>query len=262
MAVAAMLPVAMRAQAAPPQAPANQKEDNPFPGDASKSAEQDSQKQSAPTQKPGQAGQVPPAPQASDKANDKKGSDNPFPGEDAGAPIIPVDSGNGGNGAGAPSSHKTPEETSNPGARDLDGDPVKSPDGAANVTDDGFSSSRAGLDKLPAEDDSDGKPGKSVKNKTREQVIKENVDIGGFYLSQKNWKAAQMRFQAAFALDGENPDSVWGLAEAEKHLNLTKEAIGHYQLFLSYDPEGPHGKEARKALEQLELAQKGSGGGK
>jgi tetratricopeptide (TPR) repeat protein len=247
-----VLALAARAQAAPPASQPS-KEDNPFPGDASKSADQ----QTAPTQKPGQTGQVPAAPQAPAQAGDKKGSDNPFPGEDAGAPIIPVDQGNGANTSGAPRSHKEAEETSNPGARDPDGDPVRSPDGAANMTDDGFSSSRSGLDRLPVEDDSDGKPGKSVKNKTREQVIKENVDIGGFYLSQKNWKAAQMRFQAAFALDGENPDSVWGLAEAERHLNLAKEAIGHYQLFLSYDPEGPHGKEARKALEQLELAQRG-----
>jgi tetratricopeptide (TPR) repeat protein len=80
------------------------------------------------------------------------------------------------------------------------------------------------------------------------------VDIGGFYLDKKNWKAAQARFTGAFALDSENPDAVWGLAEAERHLQLYKEAAEHYKLLLSYDPDGPHHREARKALEEVEAA--------
>jgi tetratricopeptide (TPR) repeat protein len=105
------------------------------------------------------------------------------------------------------------------------------------------------------EDDSDQKPGKSTKNPTREQVIKEDLDVGGFYLDKKNWKAAQARFASAFALNGENPDSLWGLAEAERHLQLYKDAAEHYKLFLSYEPDGKRGREARKALAEVEAAQ-------
>ena len=107
---------------------------------------------------------------------------------------------------------------------------------------------------VPAEDESIAKPGKSLHAKTREQMIKEDLDVGGFYMDKKNWKAAQGRFTAAFALDSENPDAVWGLAEAERHLQLYKEAAEHYKLFLSYDPDGPHHREARKALEEVEAA--------
>ncbi len=131
---------------------------------------------------------------------------------------------------------------------------MRSPDGLANGPEDGFSSSRTGLANVPAEDDNNGHPGKSVKNKTREQMLAEDVDVGNFYLEKKNWKAAQTRFAAAFALDKESPEAVWGLAEAEKHLQLYKESAEHYRLFLSYDPDGPHGKSARKSLEQVEAA--------
>jgi tetratricopeptide (TPR) repeat protein len=107
----------------------------------------------------------------------------------------------------------------------------------------------------PAEEDSDAKPGKPTGKKAREQTIKEDLDVGGFYLEKKNWKAAQGRFASAFALDAENPDSVWGLAEAERHLQLYKEAAEHYKLFLSYEPDGKRGREARKALDEVEAAQ-------
>jgi tetratricopeptide (TPR) repeat protein len=241
----------LAAQSAPqPSAPAAQQDktqqdkshpqDNPFPGEQPQVPAPQAQKPDATAPKP------------------KNGSDNPFPGEDPNAPIIPVDpvpgtasgSGSGRSGSGA--------DSGRPGHRDADpdSDPVRSPDGQGNTTtDDGFSSSRAGLHGVPAEDDSDEKPGKSTKNKTREQVVKEDVDVGGFYLDKKNWKGAQARFSAAFALDAENPDSVWGLAEAERHLQLYKEAAEHYKLFLSYEPEGRRGREARKALEEVEAAQ-------
>jgi hypothetical protein len=56
-------------------------------------------------------------------------------------------------------------------------------------------------------------------------------------------------------LDAENPDTVWGLAESERHLQLYKEAAEHYKLFLSYEPDGKRGREAKKALEEVEAAQ-------
>ena len=252
------------AQSAPP--PQSQG-GNPFPDDASKAA-------GAAGQKPGQDSNAKPG---STTAKPKDAGDNPFPGEDTNAPIIPVDPGpaagagsgsdrGASSGSGADSgadSGSAPRRDADP-----DGDPVRSPDGAGNsVNDDGFSSSRTGLNQIPVEDDNDGKPGKSTKNKTREQVIREDLDVGSYYLDRKNWKAAQARFTSAFGLDSENPDAVWGLAEAERHLQLYKEADVHYKLFLSYDPDGPHSKAARKALEEVEAeppsastATKGTGG--
>jgi tetratricopeptide (TPR) repeat protein len=220
-------------------------QDNPFPGEAPKAAGQKGASQ-----------------QDSTPDKPKSGSDNPFPGEDTNAPIIPVDPGPGS----IPGAGRSPDAGSGSGSggdsaassrrdADPDGDPVRSPDGLAHTVDDpGFSSSRNGLNQMPAEDDSDGRPGKSTKNKSREEVIKEDLDVGGFYSDRKNWKAAQARFSSAFGLDSENPEAIWGLAEAERHLQLYKEAAEHYKLLLSYDPDGPHHREARKDLEEVEAA--------
>jgi tetratricopeptide (TPR) repeat protein len=236
--------IAQSATTPPAPAPASGQQGNPFPESDSKAAAAKGGAQQ-------------------DKGATPKGADNPFPGEDPNAPIIPVGPDSGAAGSRPDNSRGSRPDSSSDGDSaptprrdaDPDGDPVRSPDGAAQTTDDdGFASSSSGLNRMPAPDDSDERPGKSTKNKTREQVIKEDVDVGGFYLDKKNWKAAQARFTSAFALDSENPDVVWGLAESERHLQLYKEAAEHYKLFLSYDPDGPHHREARKALDEVEAA--------
>jgi cytochrome c-type biogenesis protein CcmH/NrfG len=55
-------------------------------------------------------------------------------------------------------------------------------------------------------------------------------------------------------LDPDNPEVYWGLAETERHLGDFAQARTHYQKLLDYDPEGPHGKEARKALADPQIA--------
>ncbi len=232
----------LRAQsAAPPASP----QDNPFPGEPAKTRSGGQ----SPVVQAAQPGSTPAAP----GATTGKDSDNPFPGEDPNAPIIPMKpSGDFGQGSDS-RTPSTSRAASGGEAAGLDGDPVRSPDGQARVTDDRFSSSLDGVKPSPEETD-DARPGRSDKVKTREQEVKEDVDVGGFYLSVKNWKAAQARFSSAFALDGENPEAVWGLAEAERRLELYQESEEHYKLFLSYDPDGPHSREARKALDQLEAA--------
>ncbi len=245
--VAAASP-ALMAQSTPPPPPAP-KDDNPFPGDAPQT----------PAAQPGQTTAPKPAP--------KSTSDNPFPGEDTNVPIIPAPGTPGSDAAGNPFGNPAGNAAAEPGRTprrdtDPDGDPVRSPDGMGNYAPaDGFSSSRSGLNQLPAEDDSDARPGKSTKNKTREQLIKEDVDVGSFYLEKKDWKGAEARFQSAFTLDAENPDVIWGMAEAERHLQQFKESAEHYKLFLTYDPDSKHGREARKALEEMEAAKSSSANG-
>lgn len=234
-----------------PPARSQSQADNPFPGDGDKTGTDPS------GNKAQQSGQK--TAEGSDQ-KPKAVSDNPFPGEDPNAPIIPVEptpgpaprtgANPGMNKNSAAENDQTPRRDADPG-----GDPVRSPDATDNVVnDDGFSSSRSGLNQVPVEDESDGRPGKSTKNKTKEQLVKEDLDVGGYYLDRKNWKAAQSRFTSAFSIDSENPEAVWGLAEAERHLQLYKEAAEHYRLFLSYDPDGPHHREARKALEEVQVA--------
>ncbi len=134
---------------------------------------------------------------------------------------------------------------------DPDGDPVRTPE-MASGEEAGFSSSRTGLNGAAAGPVVETTPGKSTKTKTRDEVVKDDVGVGEFYLEKKDWKAALMRFQSAFLLNSESPEAVFGLAEAERHMEMWDKAREHYWMFLSYDPGGGKAKAARKAVEQLE----------
>jgi hypothetical protein len=241
---------ALLAQSTPPtstQPATSGQSDNPFPGEQEKTPAA----KTSPGQSSGQAPEQQPAKPAA-------GGDNPFPGEDPNVPVIPVD-GVSPSGSGSDSGRSANGSWTNGGKADADpdGDPVRSPD-LPGAADDGFSSSQAGLKPSLQENDTDAVPGRSAKVKTREQVMAEDLDVGNFYLGKRNWKAAQGRFEAAFDLDKENADVVWGLAESERHLQLYAKAAEHYKLFLAYDPDGPHSKAARKALQEVEVAKPSS----
>jgi Tetratricopeptide repeat len=138
-------------------------------------------------------------------------------------------------------------------------DPVRSPDDPAAPGNEGqgSSSSLAGMDDLkpPPDDNQPGKKRKlSVDEPTHQESVKEDVNVGGYYLDKKNWRAALSRFESAMILDPENPDVYWGLAEAERHLGALADARSHYQKVVDYDPDSKHGKDARKALKDPEIA--------
>jgi tetratricopeptide (TPR) repeat protein len=52
----------------------------------------------------------------------------------------------------------------------------------------------------------------------------------------------------------DEPEVYWGLAESERNLGHFAEARTYYLKLLDYDPDGPHGKAARKALKDPEVA--------
>ena len=140
-------------------------------------------------------------------------------------------------------------------------DPVRSPDdpapAAANAQDQDSSSSLAGIDKLlpkPDDDQPDKKRKLKVQEPVHEETAASDIDVGKYYLQTKNWHAAQSRFESAMVLDPENPEVYWGMAETERHLGKFAEARAHYLKLLEYDPDGPHAKEARKALKDPEIA--------
>lgn len=173
-----------------------------------------------------------------------------------GTAVLPDGTDNGANNA--PGSGADSGRVALPG-EDLD--PVRSPDDPAPATGSGqeqdSSSSMAGLDKLlpkPDDDQPDKKRKLTVKEPTHKEAASSDIDVGKYYLQTKNWKAAQSRFESAMVLDPENPEVYWGLAETEHHLGNFAEARAHYLKLLDYDPEGPHGKEARKALKDPEIA--------
>jgi len=204
----------------------------------------------------GQQGQTKPA---GPKAGTPETGSNPFPEDINSVPVLPAkpDSGmNGGDGGAAFGRTALPDE---------DLDPVRSPDDAVaapSATESGSSSSLAGLDKLLPGPDDDQKDQKekdtkrklAVKEPTHKEAASKDIEVGGYYLETKNWKAAESRFQSAMVLDPDNPDVFWGLAEAERHLGNFADARTHYQTVLVYDPDSKHGKDARKALKDPEIA--------
>ena len=140
-------------------------------------------------------------------------------------------------------------------------DPVRSPDDPApssgSAQDQNSSSSLSGLEKLlpkPDDDQPDGRRKLSVKEPTHKEFAATDIDVGKYYLQTRNWRAAQSRFESALVLDPENPEVYWGLAESERHLGNFAQARAHYLKLMDYDPEGPHGKEARKALTDPQVA--------
>jgi hypothetical protein len=155
--------------------------------------------------------------------------------------------------------------------RGEDVDPVHSPDdpalSSASSTDSessaNSSSSLTGLGSLlpkPGDDQNSSKKRKlTVKEPTHQEAASKDIEVGSYYLDRKNWKAALSRFESAMILDPENPEVYWGLAEAEHHLGDYAHAKEHYLKLLEYDPDGPHGKQARRELKDpaLEKAQSG-----
>jgi tetratricopeptide (TPR) repeat protein len=186
-------------------------------------------------------------------------SANPFPEDTSTVPVMPTvmtpDAGDAG------SSTKS-EEKALPHFYRADSDPVRSPDDPESedvAPSEGESSSLKGLDSLlPPTDDSkpDKKRKLSIKGNKEPAHVEasaEDITVGDYYLDKKNWKAALSRFQSAMVLAPDDPEVYWGLAEAERHLGDLASARDHYLKLLDYDPDGPHGKETRKALKDPNL---------
>ncbi len=140
-------------------------------------------------------------------------------------------------------------------------DPIRSPDDPAPAVNSGqdaeWSSSLKGVEKVlpqPEDDRPEKKQKPSVKEPTHREAASKDIEVGRYYLQVKNWKAAFSRFESALVLDPENPEVYWGLAEAQHHLGDFAKARANYLKLLEYDPDGPHGKQARKELKDPALA--------
>ncbi|MGA3160586.1 MAG: tetratricopeptide repeat protein [Terracidiphilus sp.] len=211
-------------------------------------------------------------------ANDTKGqnkpaggppnsSKNPFPEDTSTVPVMP-----------SKTTPPLPEGTYRMEERESDRapvplpnddvDPVRSPDDPARETtsssDADYSSSLKGLERLLPLPEDDNQPSKKkkllvIKETTHQEASSKDIEVGSYYLQTKNWQGALSRFESALILDPENPEVYWGLAEAEHHLGKYADAKAHYLKLLEYDPDGPHGKQARRELKDpaLDKAQSG-----
>lgn len=187
---------------------------------------------------------------------------NPFPGEENTAPVLPT--------TNAPVADLSGEaEAMSRNMPAVDTDPARSPEDSESFVEQPTgvdaleSSSLSGVHDTDPDDSSasgnawrgggahggHGKKGAPVAE--HQETVKEDLDVGSLYLDQKNWKAALSRFESARVLDPENPDSFFGMAEAELHLGDKVNAKAHYEKVLEYDPDGKHARAAKKALKEI-----------
>ncbi len=188
---------------------------------------------------------------------------NPFPEDESTVPILPTK-----NTPDVPqgSLKNAPDGSAeNWGALFPAGDmdPVQSPDNAPGEEGppQGFSSSDSGVDSLlppPGADTGAGKrhgkgAGDDISTVPHESAA-EDENVGKYYLDNKDWRAALSRYESALVLDPDNPDVYWGLAESQRHLGQFADARANYLKVMEYDPGSRHAKDAKKALEEPELA--------
>jgi tetratricopeptide (TPR) repeat protein len=145
----------------------------------------------------------------------------------------------------------------------VDFDPVRTPEQAGDAAESGeqkYSSSQAGMsDLIPGPDDDTAQPGKKRATNAEiepehQESAPEDENVGSYYLANKDWKGALSRFESALVLDPDNPDVYWGLAECQRHLGDFADARANYLKVMEYDPGSHHAKDARKILEDPEIA--------
>ena len=185
----------------------------------------------------------------------QQSNQNPFPEDTSDIPIVPSPSASGNIPGLNSDGSRLPVPVS-------DVDPVRSPEDASSAAENdqqSSSSSLAGMsDLLPPADDNtqSGRHRRKDNDEAPEhhETAAEDERVGKYYLDNQDWKAALSRYQSALVLDPYNPDVYWGLAEAERHLGDYADARANYEKVTEYDPGSHHAKQARKALEDPQIA--------
>lgn len=198
-----------------------------------------------------------PAPQQPAPKPTAPAESNPFPEDTSSVPVI------NGNVPDQPAEQPA-DEGASLALPATDRDPVRSPDdaidepsGETGTFDQGFSSSRSGLDSvLSGDEGSEAKRNKRRKPEPPPHVetAAEDLSVAKYYLSKQDWKAALSRYQSALVRLPEEPDVYWGLAESQRHLGDLAGARENYQKLIEYDPDSRHGKDAAKILKSAEFA--------
>lgn len=214
------------------------------------------QNPSSPNQFPGSNQKETPAGAQQPDRSQQQTNQNPFPEDTNSVPLMPSR-----DNPNVPIPGSEARERIDLPYRDVD--PVRSPEEAGAAAEAGESSSSSSLsgmsNLLPGPDDDATQPGKhgrksGVIEPEHQETAAEDENVGNYYLENKDWKAALSRFQSALVLDPDNPDVYWGLAESNRHLGNFAGARANYQKVVDYDPDSRHGKDARRALKDPEIA--------
>jgi tetratricopeptide (TPR) repeat protein len=218
---------------------------------AAKSSDSSSQNKPAANSQSSPAGAQQPA------RSQQQNTSNPFPADTSSVPVMPSRDSSGS----LPATDN--EATPLPLPPD-DLDPVRTPEEAGAAAEAGeqkYSSSLSGMsDVMPPDDDTTHSGKRNRKGSDADiapehhESAKEDENVGSYYLSNKDFKGALSRFESALVLDPDNPDVYWGLAECQRNTGDYADARKNYLKVMEYDPNSHHAKDARKHLDEPEIA--------
>ena len=78
-----------------------------------------------------------------------------------------------------------------------------------------------------------------------------DIEVGNYYLRQKNYRAALDRFNDALHYKQGDAEATYGLAVTQEKLDLLAQSSKNYQEYLRILPAGPHAKEAQEAINRI-----------
>ncbi|HEV2987057.1 MAG TPA: tetratricopeptide repeat protein [Candidatus Angelobacter sp.] len=79
-----------------------------------------------------------------------------------------------------------------------------------------------------------------------------DVEVGEFYLRQKNYRAALERFNDALHYKPKDAIATFRLAQAQEQMGLLEQAYRNYDGYLEILPSGPFAKDARDGLKRID----------
>jgi hypothetical protein len=83
------------------------------------------------------------------------------------------------------------------------------------------------------------------------QQAAKDVDVGFYYLNEKNYIAAESRLKEATELKPDMPAAYIGLGQAQQKLGKTADARKSYEAYLQLSPDGKDADKVKKALAEL-----------
>lgn len=79
-----------------------------------------------------------------------------------------------------------------------------------------------------------------------------DLEVGNYYLKQKNYRAALERFHDALLYKPNDAEAIYGLGVTQEKLELFSVAYNSYSKYLEILPNGPRGKEAEEGAKRME----------
>jgi tetratricopeptide (TPR) repeat protein len=79
-----------------------------------------------------------------------------------------------------------------------------------------------------------------------------DLEVGNYYLKQKNYRAALERFHDALLYKPGDAEATYGLAVTQEKMDLFAQAYNSYSKYLEILPDGPMAKESEEGMKRAE----------